>query len=109
MIFVDLIIRVKSFSRFRFPNIAAIFQDGGFSWNGKVWENFGYAEEEDQNTLQKVSFCYYCFRGLSLTTLKIPYLIAAIFKMSTSGCRMILKHKKGLKVSKSYTAIGFWH
>ena len=69
MIFVDLIIHVKPFSRFRFPNIAAIFQDGGFSWNGKVWENFGYAEEEAQNTLQKVSFRYYFFPGLSLITL----------------------------------------
>src|SRR5277367_5564298 len=93
MIFVYVIIRVKPFSRFRFPNIAAIFQDGGFSWDGKVLENFGYPEGEDQNTVQKVSFCYYCFRGLSLTTLKIPYLVAAIFKTSTSGCRMILKHK----------------
>jgi len=49
--------------------MAAIFQDGGFSPDGKVWENSGYVEEDVRNTLQKVSFRYYFFPGLSLITL----------------------------------------
>jgi len=83
--------------------MAAIFQDGGFSWDGKVWGNSGYVEVEVQNTLQTVSIYYYYFPGPRLSTLHYKKGRYFEFKMADGAMQYIKMSVKGSRINLKKT------